>query len=41
MHELLEPGIISNPEYKKLLRSTKLSLGTIKRNTNKFMSEKI
>lgn len=35
------PQIIGNPEYRKLLRVTKLSSGTIKRNTNKFMSEKI
>ncbi len=35
------PQIIANPEYRKLLRVTKLTLGTIRRNTNKIMSEKI
>ncbi len=35
------PKIISGAEYRKLLKVTKLTLGTIKRNTNKIMSEKI
>jgi len=35
------PQIINNPEYRKLLRVTKASSGTIKRNTNKIMSEQI
>lgn len=35
------PQIIGNPEYRKLLRVTKLTSGTVRRNTNKIMSETI
>ncbi len=35
------PQIISNPDYRKLLRATKSTSGTIKRSTNKILSEKI
>ena len=35
------PQFISSPSYRRLLRVTKSTSGTIKRSTNKIMSEKI